>query len=41
MNKTLLLSSIITLSLAGTYAYAGSEGDAGDNVLLALGRELV
>jgi hypothetical protein len=37
MNKILLLSSIITLSLAVAYAHASEEGDAGNNVLFGTG----
>ncbi len=32
MNKILLLSSIITLSLAGAYAHASTEDDGNGNV---------
>ena len=37
MNKTLLLSSIITLSLAGAYAHASTEDDGNGNVLFGIG----
>ena len=37
MNKKLLLSSIITLSLAGACAHAGTENDGNYNVLYGTG----